>query len=81
MVISEEQRVRHETLKFRLRLAQSSFADIARKLKVSPVTVQAVAQGRGRSARIEEKICEVIGCSHPAEIWPEYYPDHAGGPS
>lgn len=43
--------------------------DIARKLKVSPVTVYIVISGRGKSRRIQRAIAEALGTT-VEELWP-----------
>lgn len=44
--------------------------DIAKKLKVSPVTVYIVISGKGKSRRIQKAIAEALGMSFE-ELWPE----------
>ena len=64
---------RHETIKYRLRLAGSSLAKIARELDVAGTTVSSVCQGYRRSRRIELAIAEKLG-EAPATVWPGRYP-------
>lgn len=75
--VAERRRVAHERIKTRLRLADSSFAKIARELEVTCTTVTAVSQGRARSRRIEERIASVLKTT-PERLWPDRY---AEGPA
>lgn len=44
--------------------------DIAKKLKVSPVTVYIVISGKGKSRRIQKAIADALGMSFE-DLWPE----------
>lgn len=72
--MNEQNRLRRLEIRHQLNLAGSSFTAIAKSLKLSVSTVQTVANGRTRSARVEKAIADTIG-KELWEIWPEYYSD------
>lgn len=47
-------------------------ADIARSCGVASNTVSAVVHGRGRSAKVENRIASVTGLL-VSELWPQWY--------
>lgn len=75
--MNEQDRVRRLEIRHQLNLAGSSFTALARGLNLTVSTVQTVASGRTRSARVEKAIADTIG-KELWEIWPEYYSDQAG---
>jgi lambda repressor-like predicted transcriptional regulator len=62
----------HERVKMRLRLADTSLADVARELGVAATTVTSVSQGFRRSRRIEALIAEKLQTT-PSRLWPDRY--------
>ncbi len=62
----------HEMVRARLRLARTSFSNIARELGITPASVSLVSQGRRRSRKVERTIAEKLGTT-PEKIWPERY--------
>ncbi|MEN8720210.1 MULTISPECIES: helix-turn-helix domain-containing protein [Pseudomonadota] len=68
----------HERIKMRLRVAGSSLAEVARELGVAGTSVTSVSQGYRRSRRIESAIADKLGVV-PSSLWPDRYPDGAGG--
>ncbi|AQS50273.1 hypothetical protein BMG03_20450 (plasmid) [Thioclava nitratireducens] len=63
----------HELLKFRLRLAGTSMAKIARSLGITQSTVTVVSQGYRRSHRVQSAIANQLGTT-PEELFPDRYP-------
>lgn len=70
--MNEQNRRRRLEIRHGLNLAGSSFTAVAKCLKLSVSTVQIVASGRTRSARVEKAIADTAG-KELWEIWPEYY--------
>lgn len=66
----------HEMIRARLRLAGTSFSDIARELGITPASVSLVSQGRRRSRKVELAIAEKLGTT-PNQIWPTFYKQEA----
>jgi lambda repressor-like predicted transcriptional regulator len=64
---------KHERIKFELRLAGSSLADVSRRLGVSQGAVSMVSVGRKRSKKIEAAIAAELG-KRPEILWPKRYP-------
>lgn len=62
----------HEMIRARLRLAGTSFSDIARELSITPASVSLVSQGRRRSRPVQQAIAEKLDTT-PERIWPERY--------
>lgn len=62
----------HEMVRARLRLARTSFSNIARELGITPASVSLVSQGRRRSRKVERTIADKLGTT-PEKIWPERY--------
>lgn len=62
----------HERLKYLLRLADSSMAEISRELGLKQNSVTTVSKGYGRSKRIQNAIAAKLGKA-PEQIWPERY--------
>lgn len=62
----------HEMIRARLRLAGTSFSDIARELGKTPASVSLVSQGLRRSQRIQRAIAEKLNTT-PNKIWPDRY--------
>ena len=62
----------HEMVRARLRLAGTSFSDIARELNITPASVSLVSQGRRRSRKVERTIAAKLGTT-PEQIWPAFY--------
>lgn len=62
----------HEFLKFRLRLAGSSMAKIARTLGISQSSVTVVSQGYRRSHRVQREIADQLGTT-PQQLFPDRY--------
>ncbi|QAX28400.1 helix-turn-helix domain-containing protein [Leisingera sp. NJS204] len=62
----------HELLKFRLRMAGSSMAEIARHLGINQSSVTVVSQGYRRSHRVQAEIARQLGTT-PQELFPERY--------
>ena len=62
----------HERLKYLLRLADSSMAEISRELGLKQNTLTTVSKGYGRSKRIQNAIAAKLGKA-PEKIWPERY--------
>ncbi|MFC3061040.1 helix-turn-helix domain-containing protein [Paenirhodobacter populi] len=56
----------------KLRLAGTSFADIARNLGVTRTSVSSCSIGRGRSHRIQSAIAKALSTT-PQELFPERY--------
>ncbi|MFT3688875.1 helix-turn-helix domain-containing protein [Paenirhodobacter sp.] len=56
----------------RLRIAGSSFADLARALGVTHTSISACSFGRRRSATVQKAIADVLGTT-PQELFPERY--------
>lgn len=67
---------KHERVKYELRVAGTSLADISRELGVYQSSVSAVSQGHRRSHAIQSAIAEALG-TQPELLWPERY--NAGG--
>lgn len=68
-------RERHEFIKSRLRLLDTSLAAEGRKLGVSRVTMTSVSNGTHSSERIQKHLAETLGL--PAEdLWPEIFQCH-----
>jgi lambda repressor-like predicted transcriptional regulator len=65
--------LRHERIKYELRVAGSSLSDIGRRLGVAPNTVTVVSQGHHTSRRIEAAIAETLK-TRPSDLWPDRYP-------
>lgn len=63
---------KHERLKFRLRLAGSSMAKIARQLGISQSSVTVVCQGYRKSHRVQTEIAEHLGTT-PQKLFPDRY--------
>ncbi|MFB2533465.1 transcriptional regulator [Paracoccus sp. p3-h83] len=63
---------KHERLKFRLRLAGSSMAKIARQLGISQSSVTVVSQGYRKSHRVQTEIAEHLGTT-PQKLFPDRY--------
>ncbi|MGB0902802.1 helix-turn-helix domain-containing protein [Halocynthiibacter sp.] len=63
---------KHEAVKFRLRRAGTSLAEISRTLGVGQSATSAVSLGDRRSRRIEAAIAEVLKTT-PEALWPERY--------
>jgi len=63
---------KHERIKFELRLAGSSLADVSRSLGLAQSTVSVVSMGHGRSHRIQEAIASKLGTT-PQKLWPKRY--------
>ena len=74
----DDREVRHERLKFQLRLKGRSLASIARQLGVSVSTVSLVSKGKNRSVRIERALAEALA-STPEQLFPDRYPQQQGG--
>lgn len=62
----------HELLKYRLRSAGSSMAQIARSLGISQSSVTVVSQGYRRSHRIQEEIARQLNTT-PQDLFPDRY--------
>lgn len=62
----------HEFLKFQLRSAGTSMAQVARKLGISQSSVTVVSQGYRRSHRVQEEIARQLGTT-PQLLFPERY--------
>jgi len=62
----------HETIKYRLRMEDSSLSEIARELDLNQSTVSMACRGTGRSRRVEEAIAKKLGVA-PQELWPNRY--------
>ncbi|MFN8682351.1 transcriptional regulator [Paracoccus sp. P2] len=62
----------HEMIRARLRLAGTSFSDIARELGKTPASVSLVSQGHRRSQKIQRAIAEKLDTT-PENIWPDRY--------
>lgn len=62
----------HEMVRARLRLARTSFSNIARELGITPASVSLVSQGRRRSRKVERTIADKLG-TQPEKIWPGRY--------
>ncbi|MBO9436996.1 helix-turn-helix domain-containing protein [Ruegeria sp. R13_0] len=75
----QDLRERHLKTQYELQRAGSSFNEIARELGLSHSTVLSVSNSRSVSAKVQARIAEKIGV-HPAEIWPERYPEYKGDP-
>ncbi|HEY0123136.1 MAG TPA: helix-turn-helix domain-containing protein [Rhizobium sp.] len=56
----------------RLRIAGTSFADLARRLGVSDTNVSSCSYGRRRSAPVQKAIADALGTT-PQELFPERY--------
>lgn len=67
----------HELLKFRLRLAGSSMAKIARSLGISQSSVTVVSQGYRRSHRVQREIADQLGTT-PQQFFPDRYEAEEG---
>ena len=65
---------KHERIKFELRLAGSSLADVSRRIGVSQGAVSMVSVGRKRSKKIETAIAAELGKT-PEQLWPSRYQD------
>lgn len=65
----------HEDVRYRLKKRGVTLSQISRELDRSPSTVTAVCQGRVKSDLIQWAICRHLGGNHPAEIWPDRYPE------
>lgn len=66
----------HEMIRARLRLAGTSFSDIARELGITPASVSLVSQGLRRSRPVQQVIADKLGTT-PERIWPERYEQEA----
>jgi Ner family transcriptional regulator len=66
----------HEMIRARLRLAGTSFSDIARELNITPASVSLVSQGRRRSKKVAWVIAVKLGTT-PNQIWPTFYKKEA----
>lgn len=66
----------HEMIRARLRLAGTSFSDIARELGITPASVSLVSQGLRRSRPVQQMIAQKLGTA-PEKIWPERYQQEA----
>ncbi|UWQ80348.1 helix-turn-helix domain-containing protein [Leisingera sp. S132] len=75
----QDSKARHLRTKFLLQCADSNFNEVARELGLSHSTVLSVSNSRSVSAKVQELIAEKIGV-HPAEIWPERYPEYERKP-
>lgn len=65
-------RERHERIKMRLRIAGTSFADLARSLGVSDTNVSSCSFGRRRSAKVQKAIADALNTT-PEALFPERY--------
>jgi len=66
------QKARHERIKYLLRLKNSSLSKVASDLGLTISTVSMVSQGRGKSARVQKFISNILDV--PCEcIWPEQF--------
>ncbi|RBW41233.1 DNA-binding protein [Loktanella sp. D2R18] len=65
----------HDDIRYRLKKRGVTLSQISRELKKSPSTVTAVCQGRVKWDLIQRAICKHLGKKHPAEIWPDRYPE------
>ncbi|UWR60197.1 helix-turn-helix domain-containing protein [Phaeobacter inhibens] len=63
---------KHERIKFELRLAGSSLADISRELGISQAAVSTVSMGWRRSRKIQSAIAVRLG-QEPEQLWPKRY--------
>jgi len=63
---------RHETIKFKLRLAGLSLSSIARDLGISQSTVTVVCQGYRKSHRVQTAIAIALD-EAAEELFPERY--------
>lgn len=63
----------HEFLKFRLRSAGSSMAQISKTLGISQSSVTVVSQGYRRSHRIQTEIARQLNTT-PEALFPDRYP-------
>lgn len=63
---------RHEHVKRRLKAANSSLSNVARRLALSPTTVTVVSQGYRTSGRVQAEIAAVLGTT-PETLFPERY--------
>lgn len=66
----------HEMIRARLRLAGTSFSDIARELGITPASVSLVSQGLRRSRPVQQVIADKLG-TQPEKIWPDRYQQEA----
>jgi len=65
---------KHERIKFELRRAGTSLADVSRELCLSQASVSNVSMGHRRSERIQAAIASHLGKS-PQQVWPRRYPN------
>ncbi len=64
--------VRHQEIREALKLRGYTMSDIARELGISPASVTTVSQGYRRSARVEERIAQLLDTT-AAGLFPERY--------
>ncbi|MFA3920457.1 helix-turn-helix domain-containing protein [Ruegeria hyattellae] len=63
---------KHERIKFELRLAGTSLAEISRELGISQASVSTVSMGKRRSRKIQRAIANRLG-RDPEQLWPKRY--------
>ena len=70
-MVTEKELRRHHTIKYKLNLMNSSLAEVARSLSLSPNTVHSVSSSRSKSFRVAKKLSEVTQIPFE-ELFPEY---------
>lgn len=63
---------RHALIKAMLRVKGTSFTELAATHKVTVSTISLVSRGRGKSAKVETALAQLVGVSRQ-QLWPDRY--------
>ena len=73
-MITEEEKYRHQTIKYKLNLVGTSLTGVAKKVGVSSNTVNAVSASRSKSMSVAQALADAIG-EDVSILFPEYFQD------